>query len=528
MSFTSLSFIGFLLVVFVVYFIVPRKVQWVVLLAASCFFYLCAGVKIIFFLLFSTVTTYIAGLLIGRLTNRQKEQRESLSRAEKKVLNEVFKKKKQRVVAAALLLNFGLLFILKYYGFIAESLQSALSMVTNAVTIPQLGILLPLGISFYIFQSAGYVIDVYRGKYEPDKNLFKFALFLWFFPQIVQGPIGRYDKLAHQLYSPHGFDADKLKYGLQLMLWGYFKKMIIADRAAVVVNQIFGHYMDYSGAIIFFGVFMYSIQIYCDFSGGIDIARGIAEGMGIGLAENFRRPYFATSLSDFWRRWHITLGSWMKDYLFYPIALSKSFAKLGKKARQRFPGRLGKILPTSIATFIVFFVIGIWHGGNWKYVFFGLYNGVIITFSLIAEPAYQRICDKLGINREGKPWFAFQLIRTLFIVTVGRYFTRADGLTTALSMIKRTILHFDAGSLTSQTIAALGLTATDWAVVIVCLVVMISAGIIEERGMNVRAELERRRPIIQIAAIVVAVVALAFFGIFREGYIASEFIYRQY
>lgn len=528
MSFTSLSFIGFLLAVFVIYFMVPRKIQWVILLAASCFFYLCSGVKVIFFLLFSTATTFLAALLLGRLSADQKLKMNQLSPDEKKLVNELFKKKKRLVVVAALLLNFGLLFILKYYGFVAESLQSALSLVTDSFFIPQIGILLPLGISFYIFQSTGYVIDVYRGKYEPDKNPFKFALFVWFFPQIVQGPIGRHDKLAYQLYSPHRFDADKMKYGLQLILWGYFKKLVIADRAAVVVNQIFGNYTDYSGAIIFFGVFMYSIQIYCDFSGGIDIARGIAQGLGIELAENFRRPYFATSLSDFWRRWHITLGSWMRDYLFYPISLSKPFVKLGRRARKRFPGRLGKILPTSIATFIVFFVIGLWHGGNWKYVFFGLYNGVIITFSLIYEPTYQRICDRLHINRESKSWYAFRILRTLAIITVGRYFTRGDDLVTALLMIKRTILHFGTITLTDGTIATLGLTGSDWAVLVVSVMVMIAAGVLEERGGDVRVELEKRKPILQIAVIVIAVLVLTAFGIFREGYIASEFIYRQF
>ncbi|MGE5391373.1 MAG: MBOAT family O-acyltransferase [Deltaproteobacteria bacterium] len=498
-----------------------------VLLIASAIFYLWAGVKIIVFLLFSTVTTFVAGLLLGKLAEQQQERREGLPRAEKKLINEEYKVRKQRVVAAALLLNFGLLFLLKYYGLMAESLQAALSVITDAFTIPQMGILLPLGISFYIFQSAGYVIDVYRGKYEPDKNIFKFALFLWFFPQIVQGPIGRYNKLAQQLYGSRDFDADKLKYGLQLMIWGYFKKMIIADRAAVAVNQIFGNYTTYGGALIFFGVFMYSIQIYCDFSGGIDIARGVAEGLGIELAENFRRPYFATSLSDFWRRWHITLGSWMKDYLFYPLALSKPFTELGRKARQRFPGRLGKILPTSLATFIVFFVIGIWHGGNWKYVFFGLYNGTIITFSLICEPVYQKICDRLGIDREGKPWFAFRLLRTLFIVTLGRYFTRADDLMTALHMIKRTVTAFTAGTL-PQGFASLGLTVTDWSILVVAVIIMVLAGLVEERGLNLRIELEKRRPVIQVATIMAAVVILTIFGLFREGYIASEFIYKQY
>ena len=250
--------------------------------------------------------------------------------------------------------------------------------------------------------------------------------------------------------------------------------------------------------------------------------------MGIELAENFRRPYFATSLADFWRRWHITLGTWMKDYLFYPLALSKPFTKLGRKARKRFPGRLGKILPTSLATFIVFFAIGVWHGGNWKYVFFGLYNGFIITFSLICEPAYQRACERLHINRDSRAWYVFRILRTLAVVTLGRYFTRAAGLMTALRMVKRTLLHFDPGSLTTATFASFGLTGFDWLVMLGSLLVMLTAGVVEERGRDVRAELEKCRPVLQVAVIVVMVLALTAFGIYREGYIASEFIYKQF
>ena len=188
---------------------------------------------------------FLAGLLLGRLRAEQKLRKEGLSGKEKIQVNALFDQQKRLVVAVALVLNFGLLFVLKYYGFLSESLEAALRLALGSFSMPQIGILLPLGISFYIFQSAGYVIDVYRGKYEPDRNPFKFALFVWFFPQLVHGPIGRYDQLAHQLYQSRSFDADQLKYGLQLMLWGYFKKIIIADRAAVAVNQIFGNYADY-------------------------------------------------------------------------------------------------------------------------------------------------------------------------------------------------------------------------------------------------------------------------------------------
>ncbi len=233
---------------------------------------------------------------------------------------------KKWIVALVALGNFGLLFFFKYWNFSAEAINKLLP---NG-NLPVFELILPLGISFYMFQSIGYVIDVYRKKYPPEKNILKFALFVSFFPQMVQGPISRFDSLGKQLYRGNSFSYDSLKAGIELTLCGYLKKLLIADRAAILVNSVFQHYSEYDGGIILIGVVFYCIQLYCDFSGGIDITRGVAKMFGIELVENFKRPIFATSLSDFWRRWHISLGTWMKDYLFYPLSLSKPFIKLRK------------------------------------------------------------------------------------------------------------------------------------------------------------------------------------------------------
>ncbi|NLM45774.1 MAG: MBOAT family protein, partial [Firmicutes bacterium] len=412
MQVTTFAFLFFVTLTLLVYFTVPKKYQWVVLLLASYFYYAAADGKLVVFLVFTTAVAYVAGLLLAAAKD---------------------KKKRKSVLAAALFLVFGLLAFLKYYNFTARGLNVLLAKLA-VFSLPQFKILLPLGISFYIFQAAGYVIDLYRGKYQPERNPAKFALFVAFFPQIIQGPISRYDQLAPQLYGGHELDYDQLKYGIQLMLWGYCKKVIVADRAAVLVNTVIDNYRQYPGSIIALAVCFYCLQIYCDFSGGIDVVRGIAQTMGINLPQNFRRPYFAASLADFWRRWHISLGEWMKEYLFYPLSLSKPFLRLGKKTRRLIKGKAGKIIPTSLASFIVFFTIGIWHGANLKYIAFGLYNGVIISASIIITPYFTRLLEKARINPEGRPWLVVRVIGTNLLVFLGRYFTRGASLKAALAM----------------------------------------------------------------------------------------------
>lgn len=242
--------------------------------------------------------------------------------------------RKRLVVLAVCLLAFGQLFVLKYLGFTLEAFARLFG--REGFT---LELVLPLGLSFFTFQAVGYVVDCYRGQVEPERNFGKYALFVSFFPQIIQGPISRFGDLEHQLCAERSLDWDKLKYGIQLAMWGYFKKLVIAERAGVVADAVFGDVWNWHGSVMAFGTLAYCVQLYCDFSGGIDITRGVAQMLGIDLAENFKRPIFALSLQDYWRRWHITLGSWMRDYVFYPLALSKPFRRVGSVARKRLKGR---------------------------------------------------------------------------------------------------------------------------------------------------------------------------------------------
>ena len=338
MSLFTLLFFSFLCAGF--YYLCPLRFRPAVLLLVSYALYAYHGLNALPFILVTTASTYLGALAISRLGESSRaylrEHRDTLSAAEKKARKQRVRARQRMLFLLTLLLNFGILAALKYL----EPLLGLGAALAGAVTgrepaPPALDLLLPLGISFYTFQSMGYLIDVYNGKYAAEKNPARFALYVSFFPQLIQGPIGRYDQLGPQLASGHRFDFEEIKRGALLMLWGFFKKKVIADRALPLVEEVFANQSAYGGAVIVIGVLFYSLQQYTDFSGGIDLVTGVAQLFGIRLAPNFRRPYFSVSLGEFWRRWHISLGSWMRDYVFYPFALTRPMNRLSKMLKKR-------------------------------------------------------------------------------------------------------------------------------------------------------------------------------------------------
>ncbi len=511
MSFVSFEFLLFCLVSLILYYLIPKKYRWIILLIASYAFYTIGGKTTVLYLLFTTFTTYLGARLLNKFNNEEKKEKKT-------------KLKRQGTVLLCLLCNFGALFFFKYWNYLAELINK----MAGQDNLKVLELALPLGISFYIFQSIGYVIDVYRNKYPAEKNIFKFALFVSFFPQMVQGPISRFDNLSKQLYAPNEFSWDNMKVGIQLVVMGLFKKLVIADRASVVVTDVFQNYEKYDGAVILFGVILYCIQLYCDFSGGIDVARGVARLFGISLIDNFKRPIFATSLQDFWRRWHISLGTWMKDYLFYPLSLSKPFIKLGKFIRSKISGKAGKIIPVSIVTFIVYFAIGIWHGASLKYIVFGLWNGTIITASLLLEPVYIKIKSFLHIDDKNPFYTAFQVFITAIIVLIGRYITRAGRFMVAVEMLKRTFTTFTFENIAKGSLLNFSLTLEDYIVILIGVIIMLIFEGLKEKGVDLNEKVSKQKFIIEWCTIVIPIIVILIFGIYRGDYIASEFIYKQF
>lgn len=540
MTYTSINFIFFVLVTALLYFALPlKKHKWIVLLAASIFFYLVAGYKYAMFILFTAISTYLIGLWIDKISKNSKavlkKNKVEWDRETKKKYKNKVKVQKRLVMAFALVLNFGILAFLKYFNFFAGSLNDILGNFGINFSIPTLALFLPLGISFYTFQSMGYIVDVYREKTAAEKNPLKFMLFVSFFPQIVQGPISIYDQLAHQLYEPHSFDFTRFKHGMMLILWGFFKKLIIADRAVIAINTVTDSYNSYGGSTLLFTILLYSVQLYADFSGGIDISRGVAQIFGIDMIDNFKRPYFSKSINEYWRRWHISLGAWLKNYLFYPVAMSNVFINASKKMKGTRFGKtaagahIAKVLPTSVASLIVFLVVGIWHGADWKYVGFGLWNGLIIMVSILLQPVFDIILEKLHINPKAAWYSVFQMLRTFIIVLVGYVFDVAPGINESMNTFKLILTNQSFAQARAQ-ISELGLGKKDFIVILVGIIVIFTVSVIQERhpSTTIREMLDKKPFILRFALIFIGIMAVIVYGIYGSGYNPADFVYMQF
>jgi len=521
MSFVSLDFFGFLAVCFTAYFAVPKKWRWLVLLGASLIFYWLASGALIVCLLLTASTTYGAALWVEKILKDGAAASKDLDRQQKKERKAATTRKCRWVLFFTMALNFGFLVFLKYNGTLYSALSALGGLWGFTVWDFTKSILFPLGVSFYTFQSMGYLFDVYRKKVSAEKNPLKLLLFVSFFPQIVQGPIGRWGELASQLFEGHGFDYRQAKFGAQLIAWGAFKKLVIADRATVLVNTVFGGYPEpYHGPVLWVAVLFYTVQIYTDFSGGIDIARGAAQMVGIHMAENFRRPYFAPTIAEFWRRWHITLGGWCRDYIFYPLSLSKPLNKLSKKSRELLGNRVGKLVPVLFSQFVVFIVIGMWHGSQFKYIAFGLYHGFFIIGGILLEEPLARLSEKLHLNRDAWWFRVFQVLRTFFIVTYGRFFSRAGSFTQALSMMGSCFVPAAMPNLLS-----LGLGGREMLVLALATGVLFLVSLLQEQGVALREWVENRPGPVRWLIYFAGVLSILLLGAYGTQYDATAFIY---
>ena len=539
-SYTSLNFILFVLVTMLLYFALPlKKCKWPVLLVASIFFYAVAGYKFAFFILFTSLSTYFIALWIQHVSNSSKAllktKKSEWDRNQKKAYKNKIKVQKRLIMTLALVINFGILAFLKYYNFFAGSLNDILGNFGVEMSDPTLKLFLPIGISFYTFQSMGYIVDVYREKTPAQKNPLKLLLFVSFFPQIIQGPISIYDQLAHQLYEPHKFDFTRVKHGMELILWGFFKKLIIADRAVIAINVVTADYDKYNGTTLTFIMLLYALQLYADFSGGIDISRGVCQIFGIDMMENFRRPYFSKSINEYWRRWHISLGGWMKNYIFYPIAMSNVFLTASKKMKGTRFGKtaagthVSKVLPTSVASLIVFLLVGIWHGANWKYVAFGAWNGIIIMLSILIQPVFDSIINKLHIRRECWWYSLFAMFRTFLIVLVGYVFDVAPSFEQGAKTIAMFFTNQNFATGYNQ-ISDLKLDVADYLVVLAGALIILFVSILQERNprRSLRAQLDEKPFAVRVLLLYAGILAVVVFGVYGSGYDASSFVYMQF
>ena len=530
MLFTSYEFLIFAAVLLVVYYLIPGRFQWMLLLAASWIFYFIAGVSYLPYLLATALTVWLTALKIERLSLEQKaylkEHRGSISREEKKACQARQAKVRRRWMAAAIVFNLCILAVVKYANFFITNVNSVISATGGSGQISFLDIAMPMGISFYTLQAIGYLIDVNRGTYAAEKNFFRFALFVSFFPQLVQGPIGRYGELSKTLYTPHSFSRDNVSRGLQRVLWGYFKKMVIADRVLAGVSEITGNFGEYQGAFVFFGMLLYTAELFADFTGGIDITIGLSEALGVRLSENFDRPYSSKSLKEYWRRWHISMCSWFRDYVFYPVSVSSGMRRLGKFTGKHLGKGAARRIPVYISTFVVWFATGIWHGASWNFIVWGLANCIVLMISEELEPLYEKFHRKFSFSNK-RGYDVFRVIRTFLLVCCLNLFDCYSSIAETAGAFASMFTAGNWAVLFNGALLGLGLTGTDYIILAAGIAVMFIVGLLQKQG-SIRDRIKRFAYPARFAIWFALFLAVLLIGAYGIGYDASQFIYNQF
>lgn len=507
MSFISYGFAAFLLVSLLLYYIIPRKSQWCFLLLISVLFYICGGIKYFLFILFTGFTVYETAVVLSRIPAEEEKIR-------------------KRIFQLGLGVNLLIFAFLKYINFVIGNVNLVSGLFGSENSLNLIDIVLPLGLSYYTLQAVGYLTDVYRGKYEAEKNPGKLLLFLSFFPQLIQGPISQFDELKKTLFSEHEFCLAQVKRGAQRMLWGFFKKLVIANRVLPVVLAVGGSPEEFGGVYTLIGIFAYTVELYADFTGGIDMAIGCAQMFGVSLPENFDRPFASTSLAEYWRRWHMSLMKWLREYIFYPVSVSGiavSFMKVGKKF---LPRKKAAKLPVYFASLVTWLVTGIWHGASWNFVLWGIINWAIILISQELTSVYRKFHKKFAFSN-GKGYHYFTVLRTLFIVSLVQmtdyYASPAAGFSALIMMIPT----FHVSELFGENFMLLGVTGTDIVIIFigVCLFCLVSSwkgkGILWER-------LESFNAVSRYAIWAGLLLVTLILGVYGQGYDAGQFIYNKF
>jgi D-alanyl-lipoteichoic acid acyltransferase DltB (MBOAT superfamily) len=474
MLFNSIEFVIFFVLVTSLYFLLPHKYRWFLLLAASCYFYMAFVPVYILILFFTIVIDYFAGIWI----------------------EEAQGKKKRQFLVLSLVANIGVLAVFKYYNFLNDNLTFLLHGAGWENPIPYLSILLPIGLSFHTFQAMSYTIEVYRGHQKAERHFGIYSLYVMFYPQLVAGPIERPQNLLFQFRTEHKFDYERVVSGLRLMLWGLFKKLVIADRLAIYVNAAYGNPDEHTGLTLAVATMFFAFQIYCDFSGYSDIAIGAARVMGYDLMKNFNRPYLSASISEFWSRWHISLSTWFKDYLYISMG-----------------GNRVPIPRWYFNLFFTFLISGLWHGANWTYIIWGALNGFYLVFALIRA----RYIDKHLDGKVPLPaWIkkTGNILMTFILICFSWIFFRAESVQDAFLIVKK-IFTLNGPLFTDFTQMFYGLIG---------LAILMAREIKHEYFKNVSPLLEHRSAVVRYATYMVLIALILLIGVFD----GSQFIYFQF
>lgn len=530
MTFIEVNFLVFLIAAVAVFYICPVKHRWLVLLGASIVFYGIAGVEYFPFIFLTSFSVYLGGRKMGQIYEKADLDiaQGDYDRKQKKALKEAAKANCKKVLLGLLILNIGVLCITKFTKFFVNPINSLLAVLGGEGTFSAAMIIVPLGISYYTFSSLSYLLDVYWKRVDYEKDYLRFLLYAIYFPHILQGPIARYGRLGQRLKETLVFDYDRVCKGLQLMLWGFFKKLVIADRINIFTSGLYSDYQEAAGAMFVVAFFLDIVYIYSDFSGCMDIARGVSQIFGVELDLNFDHPFSAKSIPEFWRKWHMSLGGWFRDYVYMPLSTSKMVKNLGKSCKQKnLPDAATRSIITVIPVFTTWMLTGIWHGTGKTYVAWGLYYSTLIFLSIMFSDSLQKLTVKLRINTETWAWGAFQTVRTMILFGGGRWLTRPGTLWRSAYCFKRVFTDFNPWALFDGTLYTYGLDQKGFSLLFICLLIFGLVSTLQMKG-SVRDMIAKQNFVFRWMIYILAVMAVVIFGIYGPGFDAAAFVYMAY
>ena len=526
--FAVIFLVAFLPICIIVYSIIPQKTKkYFLLFASMVFFWLVSG-QLIVYLILTIMSVHYFGIWLDRIQGKRNAAVKAAPKEERKALKKVFLHQSRLVLLFAAVIHIGVLLVIKYSPFFTTNVNNLFALLNVPLQLDIPSYIMPIGISFFTLQAISYLFDVYRGLIKADDNIFRLALFMSFFPQIVEGPICRYGQTANQLWNVKQIEFENLKLGAQRILFGLMKKLVIADRLNPLIKEVFSNYSNYQGGIIAIAAVCYTIQLYMDFSGTMDAVMGIAQIFGVTMPENFQRPFFSKSISEFWQRWHITLGTWFKDYIFYPVTMSKPMKNLTSSARKKLGNHFGPLLAGSVALFCVWFCNGLWHGSAWNYIFFGMYHFALILAGNIISPAVTATNKKLHINADCFAYRTMQMVRTTILVIIGELFFRAEGLKDGLAMFGKMVTDFSFSTLDSNLMDKLKIDVQDIIIVAVALVIIFVISVLNEKGINIRLSLKKKNIVIRWGLLYALIMFIVIFGAYGKGYVPVDPIYANF
>lgn len=485
MNYISLSFITFVLITLITYYVAPKSKRWYVLLVASLVFYLMTSVKYSIYIFVSVIISYFAALCITKKTRNSK-----------------------KVLIISVISIVSILGLLKFFGWGTGLLNLVLGWFGIKYALPVYSFVLPLGISFYTLQCISYLVDTYKENIQPESNILKFTLYICYFPTIVQGPIHRFSQISKQLYYGHKFDYDRILHNLQLVGWGLIKKMVIADSLMLYVSKVFEKPAEYSGIVLYVGMIYYTVQLYMDFSGCVDICRGVSGMFGIELTENFLQPYYSRSIKEFWSRWHISLSTWLKDYIYIPLGGNKK----GKSRKY-------------INLLIVFFISGLWHGYGFTFIIWGVLHAIYQVVGELTKKYRDKIKKFLFITKGSLSEKIYQIFITFHLVGFAWVFFNAGRMSIAIQYIKNMFSDINFGVLFDKTIYEIGMSEGRSRFIIIITVFVFLIEILEIKGYRVREKVKQLHLPLRWLLYIGMILVIIIYGVYGVGYNPSDFIY---